>query len=251
MQQTFPTSPPNVLSTPAAGRGGLGRWFFVGLAAVVVGTVAVGFAPSLYLRGLGTEGLPPTLQTLPAYAWLHGIALTGWFLLFFAQTLLVASGRARIHRRLGVSAVVFGLGVIVTALVMVQHSLHEPLRVSLRDVPVAFFGNVASVVQFAVLLGAALYFRGRPETHKRLMVLANVPLLGAALSRLPGAVEHPAITLGAPLILLLALIVRDLTLNRRLHPATLWGGIVFLFGTRVLVGTFGQSELANDIVQAL
>ena len=251
MQQAYPTPAPSVLPTPAAGRKSIGRWFFVGLAAVVVGTVAVGFAPSLYLRGLGTEGLPPTLQTLPAYAWVHGIALTGWFLLFFAQTLLVASGRTRIHRRLGIAAVVFGLGVIVTTLVMVQHALDEPLRGSLRAVPVAFFGTVAGVVQFAVLLGTALHFRGRPETHKRLMVLANVPLLGAALSRLPGVFEHPSIILGAPLILLLALIVRDLTLNRRLHPATIWGGIVFLLGVMVLIGVFGQSGLAKAIVQAL
>ena len=251
MQQAYPTPTASALSTRDAGRKSVGRWFFVGLAVVVAGTVAVGFAPSLYLRGLGTEGLPPTLQTLPAYAWVHGIALTGWFLLFFAQTLLVASGRARIHRRLGIAAVVFGLGVIVTTLVMVQHSLDEPLRGSLRDLPIAFFGNVASVVQFAVFLGAALYFRGRPETHKRLMVLANVPLLGAALSRLPGVIEHPVIIVAAPLILLLALIVRDLALNRRLHPATIWGGIVFLLGVIVLIGVFGQSSLANEIVQAL
>jgi hypothetical protein len=251
MQQAFPTPAPVVLSTPAARHESVGRWFFVGLASVVVATVAVGFAPSLYLRGLGTEGLPPTLQTLPVYAYLHGIALTGWFLLFFAQTLLVASGRTRIHRRLGVAAVIFGLGVIVTTLVMVQHSFYEPLRGSFRDVPVAFFGTVGSVVQFAVLLGAALYFRGRPETHKRLMVLANVPLMGAALSRLPGVFEHPSIIIGAPLILLLALIVRDLTLNRRLHPATIWGGIVFVMVVSALIGMFGQSSLANDIVQAL
>ncbi len=251
MQQALPTPAPSVLSTPDAGRKSMEQWFFVGLAAVVVCTVAVGFAPSLYLRGLGTEGLPPTLQTLPAYAWVHGVALTGWFLLFFAQTLLVASGRARIHRRLGIAAVGFGLGVIVTTLVMVRHALDEPLRGSLREVPVAFFGTVAGVVQFAVLLGAALYFRGRPETHKRLMVLANVPLLGAAISRVPGVFEHPSIILGAPLILLLALIVRDLALNRRLHPATIWGGIVFLLGVMVLIGGFGQSDLANDIVQAL
>ncbi len=251
MQQAFPAPAPIVPSMPTARRASVGRWFFVGLASVMVATVATGFAPSLYLRGFGTEGLPPTLQTLPAYAYLHGIALTGWFLLYFAQTLLVASGRTPVHRRLGVAAAVFGLGVVVTTLLMVQRALDEPLRGSLRDFPLGFFGNVGSVVQFSVLLGAALYFRGRPETHKRLMVLANVPLLGAAISRLPGVIQHPSILLGAPMLLLLALIVRDLTLNRRLHPATIWGGIVFLTAATVLIGMFGQSGLAATIVQAL
>ena len=92
MQQAFPAPAPIVPSMPAARRGNSGKLFFVGLATVMLATVAAGFAPSLYLRGLGTVGLPPTLQTLPAYAYLHGIALTGWFLLFFAQALLVASG---------------------------------------------------------------------------------------------------------------------------------------------------------------
>ena len=122
----------------------------------MLATVAAGFAPSLYLRGFGTKGLPPTLQTLPAYAYLHGIALTGWFLLYFAQTLLVASARTHVHRRLGVVAAVFGLGVVVTTLVTVQHALDQPLRGALRDLPLGFFGNVGSVAQFSVLLGAAL-----------------------------------------------------------------------------------------------
>src|SRR6185436_12010738 len=58
--------------------------FFVCMAALLLATVLVGFAPSFYLRAY--FGAPP----LPTYLQLHGVVLTAWFLLFFVQTSLVA-----------------------------------------------------------------------------------------------------------------------------------------------------------------
>lgn len=71
------------------------RWFFVGMASVLLLIVAVGFARSFYLRSIWNAGHAG--PHLPAYIVLHGIALTLWFLLFLGQTLLVASGRVRVH----------------------------------------------------------------------------------------------------------------------------------------------------------
>ncbi|HEX7956980.1 MAG TPA: hypothetical protein VF508_08565, partial [Pyrinomonadaceae bacterium] len=69
------------------------RLFYTGLAAVFVVTVFAGFSRSYYLR--------PYFETksLGALLHLHGVVFTSWLVLLLAQTLLVASGRTRLHRR--------------------------------------------------------------------------------------------------------------------------------------------------------
>jgi hypothetical protein len=182
------------------------RWFFPVMVAVMLVVVGWGFGPSLYLRGLGTDNLPANLQVIPGYAWAHGVALTTWFLLLAVQTTLVASNRIAIHRSLGVVGAITATAVIVTTLVTVQHAIATPVRFPLP--PVVFFFNVLSVVQFAVLVGCALRFRSQPAVHKRLMFLASVSLLGAAVSRLPVASDlSPVVVPNLPLLLLAALIV--------------------------------------------
>jgi len=226
------------------------RWFFLVMAAIMVVVVGWGFGPSLYLRGLGTENLPPGLQALPWYAWAHGVALTTWFLLFAAQATLIASNRMEIHRSLGVVGAITATVVIVTTLVTIQHAIATPVRSALQ--PVVLFFNLMGVVQFSVLVGCALRFRRQPEVHKRLMFLANVPLLGAAVSRLPEISElSPLIVPNLPLLLLAALIARDLVVDRRLHRAVLWGGLVLLIAPRPIVAAFGLSGLGRTIAQAL
>ena len=66
------------------------NWFFVCMAAVLLVIVAVGFAKSFYLRSVVYKGHAASFG-LPGYIVIHGIVLTSWFLLFFAQTLLVVS----------------------------------------------------------------------------------------------------------------------------------------------------------------
>lgn len=72
-----------------------GTRFYVIMAAVAVASVFVGFARTFYLGWMFDA---PTLTPL---LFAHGIVFTSWFLLFGAQTTLVAAHRTDIHRRLG------------------------------------------------------------------------------------------------------------------------------------------------------
>jgi len=228
------------------------RWFFPAMATLMLAIVGVGFAPTFYLRGLGTEGLPPGLRSLPGYAYPHGFALTVWFLLFFAQTVLVASKHTWLHRRLGIAGVIAATAVVMTSFVVLQRAIGGTMRAPLLDVPVVVFFNLLALIQFSVLVAYALRFRREPEIHKRLMFLANVPLLTAAMARLPGVVELPLlVAVNLSLVLLVALIARDFAVDRRLHRATLWGGIVLLIAPRPIVAALGLSGLGRAIVEAL
>lgn len=67
--------------------------FYTGMASAILLTILTGFGASYYWRA----------APFSALVYLHAGVFTGWVLLFFAQTVLVAAGHTRLHRRLGVA----------------------------------------------------------------------------------------------------------------------------------------------------
>ena len=77
-----------------------------------------------------------------------------------------------------------------------------------------------------MLVGAAVLQRYQSDTHKRLMLLATISLLTAAVERFlrqVGMGGAPNMFYGTD-ALVLALVIYDLFSRGRVHPATLWGG---------------------------
>jgi len=85
-------------------RAGSRLYAWMALAAALI--IFAGFARTFYLRS--SFGAPP----LSALLVVHGIVMTGWFVLFFVQVWLVGVGRTDLHRRVGV------VGMIVAVLVL-------------------------------------------------------------------------------------------------------------------------------------
>lgn len=84
---------------------------------------------------------------------------------------------------------------------------------------------------FAILLGTALYYRRRLETHKRLMLLAALNLLTPAIARIPlSFIETggPLVFFGLTDLCVLACVAIDTYKNRRLHPVFLWGTLLIV-----------------------
>ena len=99
---------------------------------------------------------------------------------------------------------------------------------------------LASVLLFASLAGIGLYMRRRSDVHKRLMLLATIALLPPALGRIPIlAANGPAAFFGVTLLFVLSIVLYDYRTWRRVHPASLWGGLC-------LAASFpGRIALAN------
>ena len=189
------------------------RLFFSGMALASVVILFLGFLPSYFHRSADLPPLTPLYQ-------LHGAVFTAWIVLLVAQTALVAQSRSDIHRKLGVAgavlaAVVFVVGVAVSV---------ETLR---REGGVRFFAiPLGDIIVFGVLVGAAVLQRQQSDTHKRLILLATISLLTAAVARSLGQVGMggpPNLFYGTD-VLVLALVTYDLVSLGRVHPATLWGG---------------------------
>ncbi len=217
------------------------RRFYFGMAATMSVAVFLGFGPSFYLNVYLAEtlGLQP-LRTLSPVIVVHGLVFTAWMIVLMVQTGLVAKGQVRWHRRLGVAgavlaALVFALG--MTANVASSHrAVISGDFYRLPFIPFVVFGGFVSLIVFAVLVTLAIQWRRRPETHKRLMLLATIALLGAATARIaaylgtlvPAIAQLPFLGLVLTDVFLIALVVHDWRAARRLHPATLYGGLAVL-----------------------
>lgn len=200
------------------------RLFYVGMAVAIVATAFAGFARTYYLRW--HYDAPPLMPLLH----LHGLVFTSWLLLLLAQTSLVAANRVDLHRRLGVAgAALAALMVVVGTVTAVTRAGQGAAPTGVP--PLVFLAiPLGDMVMFAGLAGAGLWFRRRPDLHKRLMLLATTALMAAPIARLPFGVLQagPPAFFGLADLFLVALIAYDLVTRRRVHRATLVGGLALV-----------------------
>ena len=98
--------------------------------------------------------------------------------------------------------------------------------------------GLADMFVFSVFVAAGLYYRRRPEAHKRLMLLATVGgLMWPAITRMPYVAGRPILMFGC-LARLCSHRPCATLLRSRVHPVSLGGGLLILaaFPIRVAIG---------------
>jgi hypothetical protein len=200
------------------------RLFYTGMSIAIAITVFVGFAPSYYLKDY--FGRPP----LPPLVHVHGLVFTSWIVLFFAQTVLIASHRVSVHRRLGLAGVGLAALLVVVGLATAVGSARRNVAAGGTGALAFLATPFGDMLVFAILVTAGILCRRRPETHKRLMVVATIALLSAAISRWPLAIiqRGPVALFLVTDLFLLAGVCYDLASRRRIHPAYVWAGLLLV-----------------------
>jgi FtsH-binding integral membrane protein len=195
------------------------RLFFTGMALAAALMLVLGFLPSYFHRGAELPALTPLYQ-------LHGALFTAWIALLVVQTALVAGHRTDLHRTMGVAGAVLAAVVFVVGVVVSVETLRRNGGPPGGD-PRKFFAiPLGDILVFGALVGAAVVQRRQSEQHKRLMLLATISLLTAAVGRFlrqVGLGGAPNLFYGTD-VFVLVLVLYDLALRGRVHPATLWGG---------------------------
>ena len=198
------------------------RLFFTAMALAGLLTLLAGFAPTYFLR---SAALPPMT---PLYH-VHGVLFTAWIVLFLIQTVLVAGRRTDIHRRVGIAGAGLAAAVVVMGVAVSIETLRRGGGTHIATPPSAFLAiPIGDMITFAILVASAVYLRRRPDAHKRLMLLATISILTAAIARLL-AQFNAGVPLGFFLgtdAFVLAVVLYDLGSLGRVHPATLWGGLL-------------------------
>lgn len=162
------------------------RYFYSSVAALFVALMFVGFF-AFYTRGTGFGGRVITPEVRGVVI-VHGIATTIWYLLFLAQTLLIATRNRRAHMTLGWSAVVVGLTVSVSGVLTAVRSVRfTPPEFVLFGMKYQDFLLVMlmEITVFTVFVAAGILMRKRAEIHRPMMVLASLSLLLGATARMP------------------------------------------------------------------
>ena len=197
------------------------RRFYRVAALLALLAVLVGFAPSFYLKPLFHR--PPPLTALLV---VHGSVMTAWFVLFLVQAQLAASRNLRLHRRLGAGGVALAAAVLVlgtTVAITGARLGHTPGPPPLRFLAIP----LTDMAVFTIFAGGALLLRRKTETHKRLMLLAFIGLLTAAVARMPGATTNIIVPFSATVLFAGMCVAWDTWRHRRLHPAFGWGFALF------------------------
>ena len=212
------------------------RLFYTGMSVAFLLIVFAGFARTYYLRPyFGTPQLTPLLH-------LHGLIFSSWIVLLLAQTVLVAAKRTAIHRRLG------WVGAGLAVLMILVGTSTAVVRAKIIEVPpgapsplVFLTIPLGDMLVFALLVGAAFYYRRKSDVHKRLMLLTTVAILPAAVARLPfDFIQQvgPLAFFGLPDLFVLVILLYDLLTRGRPHRATVWGGLLLVVShpLRLIVG---------------
>jgi hypothetical protein len=228
------------------------RWFHISAGLFVILLSVAGFGPSLIDQS--RRNAAPTPMVIA-----HGIAAAAWLLLFLTQATLVATGRVAVHRRVGLVGPVLAAAVIVLGFLTTIEVTRRGYDLS-GDVtraltlpgspPPTEAENVAGVLpplgvllNFSILVGAGLWYRHRPDIHKRLMAFALMPLaleailhsVGFLVGRWPalqGVIRSIGVAIGILLFSVNA--IHDKVSQGRIHPVSVWVPILFLVWTTVL-----------------
>ena len=205
------------------------------MAVALVITVFAGFSRTFYLRPMfHPEPLMPLL-------YVHGFIFTLWIALLLTQTTLIATQRTRTHMRLGIAGMLLASLMIVigTVTAIVRAKGASPIPgvnpLSFLTIP------LGDMLVFGILVGSAFYFRRRLEIHKRLMLLATIAILPAAVTRLPFAFIQqygPLAFFGLSDLFIVPCLLYDISTRGRPHRATVLGGalIVLSHPLRLIVG---------------
>lgn len=214
------------------------RRFFTGIALVILATVLVGFARSFFLRPL-FPAWPSPPETI---FYVHGALFTAWIALFTAQTSLVAAGRTDWHRRIGPYAGILAIAMIIIGVMGALIAARRATGfVGVPVPPLQFLAiplfDMASFATFVVL---GFHRRRDAQRHKRWMLLATISLITAAIARWPGVAPYgPLAYFALTDLFIVALAVFDFRARGRLHPVTLWGGLLLIVSQPLRLGIMG------------
>lgn len=205
------------------------------MALACAATAFLGFAPTYWL--------PLANRTFSAgpVVHFHGLLFFTWTLYFVLQTWLAASGRVANHRSLGIVGVSLATAMAIFGFLVSVHVMKQSAAIGQTDAGVAFsIVPLSGIAFFVAIFILAIANTRRGEIHKRLMLLAGISILDAAIARWfmtflapPGAAGPPPVAVTIPpaivaFLLLVVAMVRDRRTEGRIHPVYIYGGIAYL-----------------------
>ena len=162
------------------------RWFYSVAGALFLVLMLIGFR-AFVASGTGAAGrvIDPVIFRVDL---VHGLAIASWYVLFFIQSLLIASRNRQLHLKLGWSSVAVGLAIAVTGPWVAIRSVQiTPPGVHLFGMEYSRFLLVmlTEIALYTAFVTIAIFTRKKPRIHRAAMLLASLSLLSGATARIP------------------------------------------------------------------
>jgi hypothetical protein len=217
-------------------RGLFTQYIYFSMSLLIAAVVIYGFSHTI------DSNLIHAVPVRPWILYLHATAFSGWVAFFILQSALVRTRNVRAHRTLGWFGVAMGAGMpvlgVATALSMARFrffKFHE------AGAPPFLAIQFWDMICFTSLFVLAIYWRRKPELHRRLILIASCGLTAAAFARFPLASlltqwRPPAAVgyAGADLLILFG-VLRDLMVARRAHRIYLYALPILILGQSLAV----------------
>jgi hypothetical protein len=210
--------------------------FFSGMALLILGSVFLGFAHSYYLAGIFHAPLPSRIIHI------HGAIFSTWILFLLVQTSLVSAGRVDIHRRLGIAGFLLACLMVVVGVLAATDGLSRPHSPTGLDVKTFYIIPMTDILIFAVLIFFAFRARFNSAAHKRIILIATIGIMLAAIARWPFALVHrnPFAAALLSYVFLLMIVAYDYFSLHKVHRATIWAS-AFLIVVQQIRFPIGQT----------
>lgn len=214
------------------------RWIYVIVAALFVSIVLAGFIPdSLGKIALVEAGRRPPF---PLILHIHAVLMGTFLVLLLTQTILAAIGRLQFHRTLGLATFVLVPALVIVGFILVP-AVYHGLVDGLKAAPPAAQADIRKVIRtvddimllqirtgllfpFFVAVGISAR-KSDAGLHKRLMILAITPALGAAINRMEWLpTTFPQSPLSMDVFVFMAaipMLAWDIFRTRKIHKAYL------------------------------
>ncbi|HTY85560.1 MAG TPA: hypothetical protein VMB19_15175 [Silvibacterium sp.] len=194
----------------------LSRYFYFCMSLVMAGLVVWGFSRTVNTNLFHAN--PPR----PLLLWFHGTAFSTWVVFFIVQSALVRTRHVSVHRLLGWFGATLAAGMTVLgvtiAIVMARFDgsvLHQKGADAFLSIP---FGDM---IIFGSCMAMAIYWRKRPEYHRRLVFVASCELMDAAIGRFDFWFNHNLFYPALDFLIVLGM-VRDWLVEGRVNKVYLY-----------------------------
>jgi hypothetical protein len=194
----------------------LSRYFYFSMSLVMAALVVWGFSRTVNTSLFHAN--PPR----PLLLWTHGAAFSTWIVFFIVQSALVRTRKVSVHRILGwfgaglaTLMVVLGFTIAVVMTRFDMGVLHQKGVDAFLSIP------FEDMIVFGTCIALAIYWRKKPEYHRRLVFIATCVLMDAAIGRFDFWYNHSLFYAGLDFLIVLG-IVRDCVVDGRVHKVYLY-----------------------------
>ncbi len=225
------------------------RYFYFAMSLLMSVVVVYGFSRTMGARIIHPKTAPP------AILYVHAFVFYGWLAFFIFQSALIRTHNVLLHRSMGWVGVALGVVIpvlgISTAITMNRIHL---LVDHVADAPAFMLVPFFDVFCFTTTFALAIYWRKKPEFHRRLILIASCALTAAGWGRFPGGFfQGNYFYAGVDLLIFLG-VVRDWIVNRRVHVVYRYALPAFVVAQTFVMFTVATSQaywlkIANAILR--